>query len=73
MLNVRLPEKLEDRLNNLAEKTGRTKSFYAVKAIEDYLEDIEDYYLALAALEETKGKGVSLDDIIKDFSIKVED
>jgi RHH-type rel operon transcriptional repressor/antitoxin RelB len=43
MLAVRLPPELEKRLDVLAKKTGRTKSFYAREAI---LRDIEDYYLA---------------------------
>lgn len=33
MLAIRLPEKTEARLNVLAEKTGRSKTFYAREAI----------------------------------------
>ena len=46
MLALRLKPELEDRLEALAQKTGRSKSFYATKAIEQQLDDIEDYYLA---------------------------
>ncbi len=46
MLALRLKPELESRLTNLANKTGRTKTFYATKAIEQQLDDIEDYYLA---------------------------
>ena len=46
MLALRLKPELENRLANLAEKTGRTKTFYAIKAIEQQLDDMEDYYLA---------------------------
>jgi RHH-type transcriptional regulator, rel operon repressor / antitoxin RelB len=46
MLAVRLPPALEKRLDALARKTGRTKSFYAREAILRQIEDIEDYYLA---------------------------
>ena len=46
MLAIRLPTDLEARLTALAEKTGRTKSFYARAAIAEYIEDLEDYYLA---------------------------
>jgi RHH-type rel operon transcriptional repressor/antitoxin RelB len=48
---VRLPEKLEARLSRLASETKRTKSFYIRKALEDYLENQEDYLLALAVRE----------------------
>ena len=46
MLALRLKPELENRLANLAHKTGRTKTFYATKAIEQQLDEMEDYYLA---------------------------
>ena len=45
MLAIRLPEELESRLERLAKRTGRTKTFYAREAIEQHLEDLEDLYL----------------------------
>lgn len=42
MLAIRLPKELEDRLADMAKKTGRTKTFYAKEAIMNYLEDLED-------------------------------
>jgi RHH-type transcriptional regulator, rel operon repressor / antitoxin RelB len=46
MLAIRLPENIEARLENLAKRTGRSKTFYAREAILEYLEDMEDLYLA---------------------------
>ena len=46
MLALRLSPEIEERLDALAKKTGRTKSFYAREAIMRQIEDIEDYYLA---------------------------
>jgi RHH-type rel operon transcriptional repressor/antitoxin RelB len=46
MLALRLPPEIERRLDALARKTGRTKSYYAREAILRQLEDIEDDYLA---------------------------
>ncbi|MDY7001898.1 MAG: ribbon-helix-helix protein, CopG family [Thermodesulfobacteriota bacterium] len=51
MLGVRLEPELEKRLQSLAEKTGRSKSFYAREAIRQFLEDREDYLLGIAVLE----------------------
>ncbi len=51
MLAVRLDPETEDRLNRLAQETGRSKSYYVKQAIENYLEEREDYLLALAVLE----------------------
>ena len=46
MLAIRLPEDIEERLEALAKRTGRTKTFYAREAIVQHLEDLEDLYLA---------------------------
>ncbi len=54
MLAIRLPEDIERRLTKLAEKTGRTKTFYARQAIETHLEDLEDTYLAASRAKRPK-------------------
>ena len=46
MLAIRLPEDIEKRLDDLARRTGRTKTFYAREAILDHLNEIENLYLA---------------------------
>ncbi len=51
MLAVRLDSSMESQLENLARETGRSKSYYVKQAIENFLEDREDYLLALAVLE----------------------
>jgi len=51
MLGVRLEATLEKRLERLAKKTGRSKSFYAREAIRQYLEEREDYLLGISVLE----------------------
>ena len=51
MLAIRLPQSIERRLEKLARRTGRTKTYYAREAILEHLEDMEDLYLAEGALE----------------------
>ncbi len=46
MLAVRLDSDTERRLDALAARTGRTKTFYAREAIAAHLDDLEDFYLA---------------------------
>jgi RHH-type rel operon transcriptional repressor/antitoxin RelB len=46
MLGVRLEPDIERRLERLAKKTGRTKSYYAKEAIRQYIDDREDSLLA---------------------------
>lgn len=50
MLAIRLPQTIEKRLEKLARRTGRTKTFYVREAILQHLEDLEDLYLAEGAL-----------------------
>jgi RHH-type rel operon transcriptional repressor/antitoxin RelB len=67
MLALRLPPKIEKRLDALAKKTGRTKSFYAREAILRHIEDLEDYHLARRRLAR-KAEAVSLDELEKEFA-----
>ena len=51
MLSIELPEEIEARLERLAERTGRSKSFYVREAILEKIEEMEDVYLAEEVLE----------------------
>ncbi|MDH2998514.1 CopG family transcriptional regulator [Pasteurellaceae bacterium LFhippo2] len=53
-MTLRLPTHLDQRLSDLTEQTGRTKSFYLVQALENYLEDMEDLLISNAVLERIK-------------------
>jgi RHH-type rel operon transcriptional repressor/antitoxin RelB len=66
MLALRLPPEIEQRLDALARKTGRTKSFYAREAILRQIEDIEDDYLARKRLARG-GPRVSLESLERDL------
>lgn len=64
MLAIRLDPALEERLSALAAKTGRTKTFYARAAIEEYIEDMEDYFLAEERMRDFRpGDGIPLDQV----------
>ncbi len=62
MLAVRLPDQLDSRLVSLSKKTGRSKSYYVRKAVETFLEDEEDYLLAVSRLEE-KNSRISFEEV----------
>jgi RHH-type rel operon transcriptional repressor/antitoxin RelB len=62
MLGVRLEPELEKRLEKLAKKTGRTKSYYAKEAIRQYVEDREDYLLAIEVSKRNE-KTFSLEEV----------
>jgi len=52
VLSVRLNPEMDKKLNRLAKETGRTRSYYVKMALDEYLQDREDYLLALAVLEQ---------------------
>lgn len=52
--SIRLEPGVEERLNFLATKTGRTKAFYLRELITRGMEDLEDYYLAADILERVR-------------------
>ena len=72
MLAIRLPEDIELRLGALAKKTGRTKTFYAREAILEYLDDLEDLYLAekrLTNIQRGKTKTMKLDEVERELGL----
>src|SRR5574341_1090593 len=51
MLAIRISHDIETRLQRLAQKTGRTKTYYAREALLRFIEDMEDEYIALSRIE----------------------
>ena len=47
MLTVRLPKEMQERIERLAKATKRPKSFFVKEALNNYLDDMEDYYEVL--------------------------
>jgi RHH-type rel operon transcriptional repressor/antitoxin RelB len=73
MLAIRLPEKLEKRLDRLAKRTGRTKTYYAREAIIKHLEDLEDIYYAekeLEAVRSGRSRPIPLEKIMRRYGME---
>jgi len=63
---VRLPDETYSRLKILAERTGRTATFYIREAVEEHLEDLEDLYAAeqaSTAHRQSGGRTLSLNEL----------
>lgn len=72
MIAVRVPDEIEERLKQLADRTGRTKTFYVREAIVEHLDDLEDVYLAERTLEEIrtqKQSTTSLDTLMEEYGL----
>ncbi|NMG39557.1 TraY domain-containing protein [Chelativorans sp. ZYF759] len=70
MLALRLPPDIEKRLDDLARKTGRTKSYYARQAILAHLEDMEDLALAEERLKSDDGVRIALEDVMREIDAR---
>lgn len=69
MLAVRLPDILEERLNQLSTETHRSKSFYVKQAIQDYLDEHEEHLLVLSRLEK-KNPRLTLEEIERQLGLE---
>ena len=69
MISVRLDKGIEERLCLLAERTGRSKSYHVREALREFLEDREDYFLAVEVLEEG-GERFSLEEVKKTLDLE---
>jgi RHH-type rel operon transcriptional repressor/antitoxin RelB len=73
MLAIRLPATIEKRLDRLAKRTGRTKTYYAREAILQHLEDLEDIYFAEKELEAVRSgrvQTVPLDEVMRRYGLE---
>ena len=69
MLAIKLPEDIENRLAELAAKTGRTKTYYVREAILEHLDELEEKYLAVDRLEKS-GKRWTLEEVEKGIDLE---
>ena len=53
-VSVRLPDDVSARLHDLAQLTGRSKTFYIIEAIREHLDDLEDLFIAEKRLIEIR-------------------
>jgi RHH-type rel operon transcriptional repressor/antitoxin RelB len=73
MLAIRLPESIEARLDRLAKKTGRTKTYYAREAILQHLDELEDIYLAerrLEAVRVGRSRTVPIEKVMRRYGVE---
>jgi RHH-type transcriptional regulator, rel operon repressor / antitoxin RelB len=72
MLAIELPDDIAQRLEALAKATGRSKESYLREAIVEYLDDLEDLYLAeqrLADIQAGRAGTVSLAEVERDLGM----
>ena len=72
-VSLRLPEDVSKRLENLADLTGRSKTYYMIEAIREHLDDLEDLYLSeqrLVAHRAGDSQAASLAEVMKRYGLE---
>ncbi|PSN87629.1 DNA-binding protein [Candidatus Marsarchaeota G2 archaeon OSP_D] len=64
-ISVRIPAELAERLNELAKTLDRSKTYIITKALSQYLEEYEDYLIALHRLRDKDDRLVSEEELAK--------
>jgi RHH-type transcriptional regulator, rel operon repressor / antitoxin RelB len=70
VVSLRLPDDLSERLQKLADRTGRSKTYYMLEAIKEHLNDLEDLRLAELRLRSVRAGRmgtVPLDEVMKRY------
>jgi RHH-type rel operon transcriptional repressor/antitoxin RelB len=72
MSYLTIPDELDKRLTDLAEKAHVSKDEYAIHALREFLEDQEDYLIALSRSERIE-KGIdeplSFEEVLKELGL----
>jgi len=72
MIAVRLTPDLENRLDALSKKTGRTKTHYVREAVSEHIDDLEDFYLAEIRVSEalrSGDEGITASDLFRELGL----
>ncbi len=73
MIAIRMPKDIEERLDRLAKKTGRTKTYYVKEAVLEHLDELEEAYSAKKVFEDVKSgkeETVGIDEIIEKYGME---
>lgn len=70
MYNVRIPDELSDKVEELAQEFDRSKSYIVKKAIEEYIDEYRDAMIAKKRLEDKKDKIITDAEMRRRLGIK---
>ncbi len=75
-MKIEIPDALVDELIRLSKKADKTPERVVHEALAEHLEDLDDYFCALEAIEENKkagGKTYTLEEVKKELGLEDED
>ena len=69
MLSVRLNEEMQSKLDSLSNATKRPKSFFVKEALENYLDDMVDYYEVQSRSQDSSRNLISVEELEKALNV----
>jgi RHH-type rel operon transcriptional repressor/antitoxin RelB len=72
VISLRIDDKIYNQLDTLSKKSGINKTKFLKQALLEYMEDREDYFLAVEALEDLnagRDKIISWDEVKKELGL----
>jgi RHH-type rel operon transcriptional repressor/antitoxin RelB len=69
MLSVRLNEEMQSKLDSLSNATKRPKSFFVKEALENYLDDMVDYYEVQGRSQDSSRNLISVKELEKALNV----
>lgn len=64
-VSVRLPKDITKRLNKLAKTLERSKTYIIKRALQEYLEEYEDYLIALNRLSDKEDTIITQEELVR--------
>jgi RHH-type rel operon transcriptional repressor/antitoxin RelB len=64
-ISLRLPDDIANRLDALAKSLERPKTYIVTKALREYIEEYEDYLVALHRLNDKNDRIISEKELVK--------
>lgn len=69
-ISFQLPEEMNKALEKYARELDRSKSYLVRAALEEYLEDVQDYITARRAKAKSKGESIPLDEVMRRLGVQ---
>ncbi len=68
MIAVELTKEMEEKISQLAKRTGKTATVFIHEAIEEHIAEVEDIQIAMERLK-NPGKRISLEEAEKELGL----
>jgi len=69
LISLRLPDKILKPLTKLSEDAERPRTYFIIKALENYLDEYQDYQIAIERLHDRNDEIISSSELRKKLGV----